>query len=533
MSIKDEISWFKQNFSADILPAIAGTPLSLDLICALGYQETGELWSKMRHNLPRDEIIRLCVGDTLDTPNRSAFPKNRAALEAVQHGNAMFQLAHSLLGDMADATGIEAYKNVATKPNKFVHGYGVFQYDLQFFTVDPDYFLGQKWADIDLCIGKMMEELKKAVSALGFAGKTSLTDLESAFVAIVYNTGFGNFRKEKGLEQGFFDGTHFYGENIDQYIKIARSVDDAVLVEAVVPVADIQPQTAHASTLPEGTTQTPQISRIVEIARREFAKFGGIDEGKEPLRSHIADYYEAGNGSRKLDPTKDENAWSAAFISYCLRTAGVKQSQFQFDLSHSVYVKAAIQNQLNNRGVFRGRRISDYAPKIGDIIHHNRSGGTKTYDFAAENSGYPSHCAIVVDFEVSAGHKFAVTIGGNESIAVGTGTVGQKRFPLLVNGKLDQSQISKKLICVIENRLGEAHFDVVQTLGAHVVNVRTDLKLRGGPGIGFEVLRPLGNGTHLNVLSYENNTSGTWALVDLEGDGIKDGFVIAKFLDLA
>ena len=68
-------------------------------------------------------------------------------------------------------------------------------------------------------------------------------------------------------------------------------------------------------------------------------------------------------------------------------------------------------------------------------------------------------------------------------------------------------------------------------LGPHVVNVRTDLKLRGGPGTEFPIVRSLANGTRLNVLEFLPGSGGTWALVDLEGDGIKDGFVFAQFID--
>ena len=171
MAIKDEIKWFKEQFAADVVPALAGTPLSFDLICAIAFQETGELWSKLRRHLPVADVLRLSVGDTLDAPNRSAFPKNKDALIAVENGRRMFDLAHELLVQMGDATGIEAYQHVAMNPNKFVHGYGIFQYDLQFFRRDPSFFLEQRWARIDACVEKMMTELKKALDQLGFANK--------------------------------------------------------------------------------------------------------------------------------------------------------------------------------------------------------------------------------------------------------------------------------------------------------------------------------------------------------------------------
>src|SRR5258705_7210075 len=177
MAVKDEIKFFKEQFAAGIVPALAGTPISLDLMCAIGFQETGEVWSQLRLRLPAAEILRLCVGDTLDAPNRSAFPKNKAALIAAPNGQRMFDLAHQLLVEMGDATGIEAYRDLGRRPDKFVHGYGLFQYDLQFFRSDPDFFLQQRWKSIDACVEKLMTELGKAVDQLGLADQQSLTDL--------------------------------------------------------------------------------------------------------------------------------------------------------------------------------------------------------------------------------------------------------------------------------------------------------------------------------------------------------------------
>jgi len=519
MAVKDEIKWFKEHFADDIVPALDGTPLSFDLICAIAFQESGELWSKLRLHLPRAEVLRLSVGDTLDEPNRSAFPKNKAALISVPKGQEMFELAHRLLVEMADATGIEAYQHLATKPDKFVHGYGIFQYDLQFFRRDPNFFLEQRWSRIDACIEKLMKELKTALDQLDFSNKRSLTDRQSAFVAIVYNTGFGNFRESRGLQQGHHDGTHFYGENIDRFLQIARTIP----IPALAPVP---------GTTDTPATQIPSGGRsIVAIAKAEFDRFHGIDEGDEPLRSRIADYYEAGGGSRDLDPTRDENAWSAAFVSFCVKQSGATPEQFKFNLSHSVFVQAAIANAEADHGVFRGHRITDYAPKLGDLIHHNRSGGTLSFDFARAHTGYPSHSAIVVDFEMRDGIRHAVTIGGNEFLASGSGTIGKKFFPLHDNGLLNQAAIGPKLICVVENRLAAAAAPAPMPLGRYVVTVRTDLKLRGGPGAEFPILRSLDDGTALNVLEFADVPSGRWALVDLEGDGAKDGYVFAKFIE--
>jgi len=522
MAIKDEIQWFKDQFAGDIVPALAGTPLSFDLICAIAFQESGELWSKLRLQLPRQEVLRLSVGDTLDEPNRSAFPKNKDALIAVAKGQQMFDLAHQLLVQMGDGTGIEAYQHLGTRPGKFVHGYGIFQYDLQFFRQDPNFFLEQRWQNINTCVEKLMAELGKAVGQLRLSDRTSLTDLESAFVAIVYNIGFGNFKENRGLKQGFNDGANFYGENIDRFLQIARTIPTLAPTPAL-GVASLQHMTAPTAAGPS----------IVAVATAEFDRFHGINEGDQPLRGRIADYYEAGGGSRDLDPTLDENAWSAAFVSFCVKQSGATSDQFEFSLLHSVFVHAAIANADAGRGVFRGHPITAYAPKLGDIIHHNRSGGTLSFEFARAHSGYPSHSAIVVDFQLRNGVRHAVTIGGNEFLAGGTGTVGMKFFPLDATGLLNQAAIGPKLICVIENQLAAGAAIPAMPLGPYVVNVRTDLKLRGGPGAEFPILKSLANGTALNVLEFDDGSGGRWALVDLEGDGMKDGYVFARFIEPA
>jgi hypothetical protein len=518
MSIKDDIAWFKQQFAADIIPALAGTALPFDLICAIAFQETGELWSKMRLTRSRQEVLRLCVGDTLDAPNRSAFPKNKDALIAAPDGQRMFDLAHQLLVEMGDATGIKAYKQAGAKPDKFVHGYGIFQYDLQHFKQDPDYFLEHRWTSIDACVGKMMTELKGAVGQLGLSGQSPLSDMQLAFVAIVYNTGFGNFKASKGLKQGHEDGGVFYGENIDRYLQIARTVPT--------PGAAVTSTAAASVTTIAAPQATAGISPVA-MALAEFNQFHGINEGHQPLRSRIADYYEAGGGSRSLDPTLKKNAWSAAFVSFCMKTSGVTAAQFAFNLSHSVYIKAAIANQDAGRGVFRAHRINEYAPRPGDLIHVNRGDDPpKSYDDARIETGYPSHCAIVVDFEIRGGVRHAVTIGGNES-----NSVGKTLYPLDANGLVDQSAIRARLICVVENRLASGAADGPMPLGLYVVNVRGDLKLRGGPGVEFAAIKSLQNGDKLNVLEFDDVTDGRWALVDLEGDGVKDGFVFAKFIE--
>ena len=140
-----DVLWFKTQFQAQIEPAIAGSPLTVDFIVAVACQETGDIWPVLRKkSLATDQILALCVGDTLDSDKgRKAFPKTKTELLTEPQGDEMFEIAHQALVDMA--VHIVGYQGAASRPNKFCHGFGLFQLDLQFFRDDPEYFLNQDY----------------------------------------------------------------------------------------------------------------------------------------------------------------------------------------------------------------------------------------------------------------------------------------------------------------------------------------------------------------------------------------------------
>ena len=224
----DDMRWFKTNFQDKINAAIQGTPFTLDLMTALACQETGEVWPILRKtDLDLDRILELCVGDTIDAPNRSAFPQNKAELVAFPRGQEMFDLARQALTEMAQF--IHSYKDAAAKPNKFCHGYGIFQFDLQFFKNEPDYFLQKRYAKFDESLKKAIEELQSARKRIGLDHQGTLTDLELCHVAIAYNT--GHFNPARGLKQGFAPRDKhgnvigpFYGEQIFEFIQKSKTV---------------------------------------------------------------------------------------------------------------------------------------------------------------------------------------------------------------------------------------------------------------------------------------------------------------------
>jgi hypothetical protein len=223
MPDKCDMRWFKQTFQQKIEAALQGTPFTLDFMTALACQETGEVWPTLRKkNLTLDRILELCVGDTLDFPNRSAFPKNKAALVAatIPNGQQMFNLARQALVEMAQF--VHSYHGAASNPDKFCHGYGIFQFDIQFFLNEPSYFLQKEYANFDKALQKALGELQTARKKIGLQHQTTLTDLELAHVAIAYNT--GGFKPSLGLKQGHKSNGKFYGELIFDFLQTAHTV---------------------------------------------------------------------------------------------------------------------------------------------------------------------------------------------------------------------------------------------------------------------------------------------------------------------
>lgn len=230
MSQADDIKWFKEQFGDAIRAAIVGMPFTLDLIVAIAMQETGYLWGKTRKTKPVDEVLYLCVGDTLDAPRRSAFPKSRAALERVSRGKDMFAVARRALEAIAKED--KDYKAVARNPNKFCHGFSIFQYDIQSFRTDPEFFLQEQWRDFDKCLAKCLAELREKLNgkwarslrdSLTHNSRTELSHDNLVYLAIAYNK--GSARVGAGFKQGFksSDGK-YYGEMIDQYMRLAETV---------------------------------------------------------------------------------------------------------------------------------------------------------------------------------------------------------------------------------------------------------------------------------------------------------------------
>ena len=186
---------------------------------------------------------------------------------------------------------------------------------------------------------------------------------------------------------------------------------------------------------------TPFASKLAEAAINQHQQFKDQHEGDPALAKQIEAYW------RDLGfdfPGVDE-AWSAVFVSWCVKSAGATKQEFLFNPMHSVFVHRAIQNAIAKTGVFQGFPIGEAKPAIGDILQNNRGGNKFDFAHAQKNESYPSHSAIVVETGEDPKGKYLLTIGGNES-----DSIRPKEVRLTSDGLVIQRQ-NGPFICLIKD----------------------------------------------------------------------------------
>lgn len=121
-------------------------------------------------------------------------------------------------------------------------------------------------------------------------------------------------------------------------------------------------------------------------------------------------------------------AWSAAFISYIMRTDGAT-IRFPYSPSHSTYINVAAQMaQGRTQGwAITAERPDSYAPQPGDLICAGRN-TAKILRFDDLPAGaFTSHCDIVV----ATSDQDLSVIGGNVD-----DTVTMKHIPIGTDGRI-------------------------------------------------------------------------------------------------
>jgi hypothetical protein len=177
--------------------------------------------------------------------------------------------------------------------------------------------------------------------------------------------------------------------------------------------------------------------KLVDTANQEFAKWNKsgtkLKEGAADTLQDLRKYWKEGAGVNNSDSYYINEPWSAAFISYVMKTAGAGD-QFKYAPAHSVYIAESVKNRKeNNDKKFKAYKPNEVKVEVGDLVCYSRQSGV-TYDSPA---GYKSHCDLITEISGDT----AVGIGGNVS-----DSVSKKNYPLK-GGKIDSS----KVFVVIKN----------------------------------------------------------------------------------
>ncbi len=150
------VTWLKTNYRNSFKTAVANTPFTIDLLCAIICQETAFAWLPWINTKTPKEILSLCVFDASgDFPgtNRSAFPKNTAAFRT-KMGDA---LTNMLIAEANKSRAVRGFQ-----PKDWIYkGYGIFQYDLQHIDPDLEFFEMKRWYRMSKCLEKVMMELNR------------------------------------------------------------------------------------------------------------------------------------------------------------------------------------------------------------------------------------------------------------------------------------------------------------------------------------------------------------------------------------
>jgi predicted chitinase len=157
------------------------------------------------------------------------------------------------------------------------------------------------------------------------------------------------------------------------------------------------------------------------IAIGEWHKFGeqtyditghavrvGHKEGETPYYRYVGDYWRIGVNNDTLTGLDHSVPWSAAFISWVMRTAGAGD-RFNYSPQHSVYIFRAIKDLLLGKSAagYYCYQLRECKPQVGDLVCWARQAGI---DYEHQNGGdYAGHCDLVVEV----GANQIQVVGGN------------------------------------------------------------------------------------------------------------------------
>lgn len=184
---------------------------------------------------------------------------------------------------------------------------------------------------------------------------------------------------------------------------------------------------------------------------RVLAYWRAVHWDEDAVRDNRPLYRAALSGEAGGERLWSDPPWSAAFIAYVMRSAGVDAREFLPDATHAFYLDALIADAQTfpAQAPFPPHAPEERAPEPGDLVCLDRSRAPLTHwreRLAETGRMRPMHCDIVVGTALGV----VEAIGGNVQ-----DSVVLTRFPAGPDGRLLPSPAGQpRLILVMENRLG-------------------------------------------------------------------------------
>lgn len=176
--------------------------------------------------------------------------------------------------------------------------------------------------------------------------------------------------------------------------------------------------------------QPTPINKALELSQQEWHRFGeqtidlnnkvvrkGSQEADEDVYLRVGDYWRDGVDRADLNGKDTQEPWSAAYISWIMKEAGMGD-RFSYSDWHATYIRNSIlaRKADDKHFAFWGYRLSERAPQVGDLVGYARQGGIN-YDYQPVT--YSSHTDLVVAVRP---HEIDV-IGGNVQDSVSKKTL--------------------------------------------------------------------------------------------------------------
>lgn len=202
-------------------------------------------------------------------------------------------------------------------------------------------------------------------------------------------------------------------------------------------------------------------TRLLQLAEREWEFFGrqtvvitadqesiphvGIWEDEDDARSDRINGYWQAVGEPELTGRNCDQAWSAAFIIWLMRFAGVPENRFPSAISHRVYISQFLAETPNP--LFVPHTLGEYLPKPADLICAIRENSVSLtpgqLPTPADLEQAKLHCDIVVEID----GRSLQAIGGNVR-----NSVSRTYLELSPQGQL-QPTPRRPWFLILENRL--------------------------------------------------------------------------------